>query len=198
MVWVLYARVNAGAPALGSHVRALGAPRQADFPFWDQFDPDGSIRPMLPADSSWKAIGPPVPVEASASQPGVATWTWTVPRLRKVQGRHYCLAIFLHGSRHAIAETATSLDEITKRNPQVRMKNLHILRSASTTRAISEDGSGGEAGAGGGQRGKRRRERIYVEFHNADASTRRATLRFDLQQMPTSARLRIRLAGEPA
>jgi hypothetical protein len=124
-VWAIYAPAAGGVPSLKK-----SASHGDNFDFWSQFHPDGAIVPSLPPDSPWNSLKPaPDTVQSvsglDASHPQVASWMgWQVPAL--TTGDHFCVAVFVHGPGHLIAETSGDVDAITRTNPQVAQKNLHV------------------------------------------------------------------------
>lgn len=121
-VWTLYADASTGLPMLDE--TASGA----RFPFWNQFTAAGAIVPALPADSLWKAVGPPRVLSGlDAEHPRVASWLWTVPSAAS-QPPHHCLATFIHSAAAGIGETTRyDVDAIAPSNRQVGLKNVVVV-----------------------------------------------------------------------
>lgn len=119
-VWTVYCDASIAVPPLDA--TASGA----SFPFWSQFTAAGTIVPALPADSPWKAIGPPrVLPDLGVEHPQIASWLWTVP-----QAAHHCLVTFIHSAAAggAVGETTRyDVNAITPTNRQVGQKNLVVL-----------------------------------------------------------------------
>lgn len=192
-VWAVYCNAAAGVPALSASTSAGNA-----FPFWSQFQAGGAIVPALPSDSPWKAVGPPQVVTAvDASNPRVASWTWTVPTLPSGDPGHFCMAVFLHSGAAPVGETTRmGVDEIAATNRQVGQKNLHIgpplppapAPGPATGGATHERPGGGLPG--GGLRGGMWE---YVEFHNPTDGERRADLVFDTRRLPPGLSVGVRL-----
>src|SRR5206468_1260114 len=86
-----------------------------DFRFWDQFTTPGTggfgIVPNLPADSPWKSVGDPVLLTGvDVTNPGSASWNWTVRRRAQSQTGHYCMVVFAHSrgySTHRFPQSET-------------------------------------------------------------------------------------------
>lgn len=141
-VWALWAKASAGEYEDG-WLPPLSSLRGTDavFSFWDQFQPDGTIVPNLPAgDSSetnvgvsmWKAVGPPIQLDGiDASHPKVASWNWQVPPVRYFTSflRNVCVTVFVHSQQSPIGESTMDIDEITLRNKQVCLKLLNLVDS---------------------------------------------------------------------
>jgi len=183
-VWALYTPVAAGVPALGSRTGG------GTFPFWDQFQSDGSIVPALPADSWWQAVGPPLVLDGlDVNHPRVASWLWTAPALAPGEYGHYCLGIFVHGAESPVGETTrTSLDLITQDNKQVGQKNLHIVSAGSG------GGSGGGAESGAADTGGDglTMSPTFAWFHNPTNEHRKADLVFDFRGLPEGVEVAMR------
>jgi len=179
-VWALYCNASAGVPSLQK------SPSSGDaFPFWDQFTVTGQIVPNLPADSPWKAIGPPQTVSGiDAANPRVVTWNWTVPALGSSDPGHYCVVAFIHSAGSLINETSFDVDEMTPRNKQVGQKNVHIGPPLPPSPGSGGGGTG--IGAGG-------RMREYIEFHNPGAAARRTSLVIDMRGLPPSIQTSFKL-----
>jgi hypothetical protein len=178
-VWAIYCNASAGVPSL-----AASPSRGNSFPFWNQFLVTGQVVPSLPADSPWRAIGPPQILSGiDPASPQVASWQWTVPSLPSGDPGHYCIAAFVHSSGSPINETGLDVDGITPGNRQIGQKNLHIGPPLPASRG---DGSGSN-GASGGPAG-RRSMREYVEFHNPTAAPRVSSLVLDLRGVPPEIR----------
>jgi photosystem II stability/assembly factor-like uncharacterized protein len=170
-VWAIYANAAAGVPGLNKSASQGNA-----FPFWNQFQANGTIVPNLPADSPWTSVGPPVMLSGiDALYPRVASWQWTVPPSVTGDPGHYCVVAFVHSAQNPINETKNyNVDSITPTNPQIGQKNLHIVAPL------------GAAGA--------KRIREYIEFHNPDPEPRIADLVFDLRSLPPQLQMWLRLS----
>jgi hypothetical protein len=174
-VWAIYSSAAAGLPALN-----LSASQGNAFNFWSQFTSAGQIIPNLPGDSPWHSIGAPQKLSGiAAATPKVASWNWTIPTLASGDPGHYCIAVFLHSAVSPVNESSMDVDDITPRNRQVGQKNLHI----GPPLPPGPEPGGGEPGAGGGAPG-RLGQLEFVEFHNASASVREASLVIDLRGLP--------------
>lgn len=143
--------------------------------------------PALSA-SPWQSVGPPQLLSGiDAANPRVASWDWAVPLLPSGDPGHYCMAVFVHSAASPINETSFDVDEMTPRNRQVGQKNLHI----GPPLPPAPPGGGPGGGRGGVPGGPHMTE--YVEFHNASAFPREATLVFDLRGLPAGLRASVRL-----
>ena len=177
-VWACYASAAAGVPGLNQ-----SASNGNNFPFWSQFQANGTIVPNLPSDSPWTSIGGPMTLSGiDALHPQVASWTWTVPLLTGGDPGHYCMVVFLHSVANPVGETTNyDVDSVTPTNPQIGQKNLHI--------GAPLPGGGGSPTPGGAMR-----MREYVEFHNPGLEPRIADLVFDLRPLPPEVHMWLRLS----
>jgi hypothetical protein len=179
-IWALYCNASAGVPALSASPSAGN-----NYQFWSQFQVTGQIIPTLPADSPWRAIGPPQTLSGiDSAHPQVASWTWTVPTLSNGDPGHYCVIAFVHSSGSPINESSFDVDELTPRNKQAGQKNLHIGPPLPARSGGGGAGGGTPGGGGGGAAGERQAMREYVEFHNPTAAPRQANLVLDLRGLP--------------
>jgi hypothetical protein len=170
-VWAIYANAAAGVPGLNKSASQGNA-----FPFWNQFQANGTIVPNLPSDSPWTSVGPPVTLSGiDVLHPRVASWQWAVPPFVTGDPGHYCAVAFVHSAQNPINETTNyNVDSVTPTNPQIGQKNLHIVAPL------------GAAGA--------KRIREYIEFHNPDPEPRIADLVFDLRPLPPQLQMWLRLS----
>lgn len=122
-VWMLWTQCGARLPLLND--RDGGG----TFAFWDQFAADGSITNLLPADSRWKEVAPPVTLDGlDVNHPRIASFHWDAPIVAAGDAGHFCVVAFVHSADRPIGEsTRTSIDVIVMDNKQVCQKNLHVL-----------------------------------------------------------------------
>jgi hypothetical protein len=185
-VWAIYCPAAAGPSAFNV------SPSQGDnFPFWRQFHSDGTIVPSLPPDSPWVSVGPPQVLNGiEASEPKVASWTWTVPALPWGDPGHFCMAVFVHSADSPIDETERmSINELAPGNRQIGQKNLHI--GPPLPLPPGSPGIPPASGTPGAAQSDKQLE--YVEFHNASGSDRSSDLVFDLRRVPPSLAVSLQL-----
>jgi hypothetical protein len=190
-VWVLYCNASAGPPALSTSASQGNA-----FPFWSQFNTDGTISPNLPADSPWHVVGPPQTITGlSVTEPKVASWLWSMPTLPSGDPGHFCMAVFVHSAASPIGETTrVSIDELANVNRQVGQKNLHIGAPLPPSPAPGGGGPGTTGGSPGtGAPGGRSKLFEYVEFHNPTEEDRVSDLVFDLRRIPPALGVSLQL-----
>lgn len=173
-LWVLWTRAGAGLRRLGT---AESAP---DFDFWGLFTPAGINHALLPSASRWKQVAPPAAVTGvSADRPLVVTLPWTIPDISLADLGHFCLIAILHSPSRPITSftgTETNVDAITRRNPQLGQKNLHVIPAHAPL--LPRESVSAEARAP--------EQMMTVEIHNPSAEVREATLLFDLKRLPMS------------
>ncbi|MEV6588162.1 WD40/YVTN/BNR-like repeat-containing protein [Streptomyces acidicola] len=167
-VWAIYCNAGAGVPSLAASASLGNA-----FPFWNQFAPDGTITPALPADSPWTSVGPPRTLSGiDATHPQVASWNWTIPTLATGDLGHFCMVTFVHSAAAPVGESVRMIvDQIAPTNSHTGQKNLHIGPPLPP----------GPAPGGGGGRGGMRE---YAEFHNPTRQEQRTDLVLDLRSLP--------------
>jgi hypothetical protein len=164
-VWVIYCNASAGVPSLSA------SPSNSNkFPFWNQFQVNGTIVDSLPRDSPWRSVGPPQTLmSVDAAHPRVASWSWTVPMLSTNRPGHYCMVAFVNHSSSRLTASGFDVDVITPINRQIGQKNLHI-------------------GPPLARHSPRRRMLEYVEFHNPTPELREVTLVIDTRPLPSELR----------
>jgi hypothetical protein len=174
-VWAIFSRVSAGVPALSKSASSGDA-----YPFWNQFQANGTITPSLPADSPWTAVGPPLVLNGiDASHPQIASWNWTIPALPTGDPGHYCMVALVHSVASPVGETTRmNVDPITMTNRQVGQKNLHI---------------GAALPPGPGPSGSPAFIEAYIEFHNPTTEARRGDFVIDARALPAPLELSFHL-----
>jgi len=191
-VWVLFTSAGAGLPALNS-TTVLGT----TFPFWDQFQMDGTILPALPVNSKWKQVGEgPVSLQGiDVSHPKVASWVWDVPVLGGGDLGHYCLGVFIHCQGSPIAESVRfNIDEISPDNRQVGQKNVHIVTMGmGGGGGMGGETSGGAAGGAPDGSSAGLSETITVDFHNGSDAEKMVALSVDAASFPKQSRQVVQL-----
>jgi hypothetical protein len=173
-VWAIYASAAGHVPSL-----AASPSHGNNFAFWSQFAVSGgvgTITPSLPADSPWRAIGPPITLQGiDAAHPQVATWNWTVPMLSSGDPGHYCIVCFVQSADNPITETIYDVDTVTPRNRGIGQRNLHI---------------GPPLPASPGPKGGRAM-REYIEFYNPYAEPAEFDLLFDFRSLPAALEVQL-------
>jgi hypothetical protein len=172
-VWAIWCKPSGGVPSLSASPSMGNA-----FPFWTQFQPNGTIVPGLPSDSPWTSVGPPQTINAlDVAHPQVATFAdWVVPTLLPGDPGHYCMVAFVHSQANPINETSMIVDAIASSNPQVAQKNLHVTTMAPMA-LRAKKAQGVPLGL-----------REYIEFHNPSSKPQVADLLFDFRQVPEMLR----------
>ena len=111
-------RARIARAATADHVPDGSDDRGKGLPITIRIAPDGRIYPNLPADSVWKAFGPPITLpDLDVHDPRVASWPWTVPA--GFDPSSFCVGLFVHSFDSPLVETSVNLNEITPRQRQV-------------------------------------------------------------------------------